>query len=45
MDERLVFVNIGWMVSYQGDANDPTLGGHGYPDGPRPRGSAAPLAQ
>lgn len=30
MDERLVFVNIGWMVSYQGDANDPTLGGHGY---------------
>lgn len=30
MDERLVFVNVGWMVSYQGSTNDPTLGGHGW---------------
>ena len=30
MDERLVFVNVGWMVSYQGPTNDPTLGGHGW---------------
>ena len=26
----LFFVNIGWMVSYRGGADDPTLGGHGY---------------
>ncbi|WP_343654257.1 protein NO VEIN domain-containing protein [Paraburkholderia caribensis] len=30
MNEPLVFVNIGWMVSYQGTRNDPTLGGHGW---------------
>lgn len=30
MDELIVFVNIGWMVSYRGGADDPTLGGHGY---------------
>jgi len=30
MDEPLVFVNIGWMVSYRGTKNDPTLGGHGW---------------
>ena len=30
MDERIVFVNIGWMVSYLGGTDDPTLGGHGY---------------
>ncbi len=30
MDERLVFINVGWMVSYQGPRNDPTLGGHGW---------------
>jgi hypothetical protein len=30
MDEPLVFVNIGWMVAYQGPTNDPTLGGHGW---------------
>lgn len=27
----IVFVNIGWMVKYNGvSSNDPTLGGHGY---------------
>jgi Domain of unknown function (DUF3883) len=30
MDEPIVFVNIGWMVNYQGRRNDPTLGGHGW---------------
>lgn len=30
MDGRLLFVNVGWMVSYRGPANDPTLGGHGW---------------
>jgi len=30
MDEPLVFVNVGWMVAYQGPTNDPTLGGHGW---------------
>lgn len=30
MAEPLVFVNIGWMVSYQGPTNDPTIGGHGW---------------
>ncbi len=30
MDDRLVFINVGWMVSYQGPTNDPTLGGHGW---------------
>lgn len=30
MDEPLVFVNIGWMVAYQGPTNDPTLGGHAW---------------
>ncbi|KWS20187.1 DUF3883 domain-containing protein [Pseudomonas syringae] len=30
MDAPIVFVNIGWMVSYQGPDNDPTIGGHGW---------------
>lgn len=30
MEQPLVFVNVGWMVSYQGVNNDPTLGGHGW---------------
>lgn len=30
MEEPLVFVNIGWMVAYQGPNNDPTIGGHGW---------------
>lgn len=30
MDERLIYINIGWMKTYRGDPGDPTLGGHGY---------------
>lgn len=31
MSERMVFINIGWMVHYDGpSASDPTLGGHGH---------------
>jgi hypothetical protein len=30
MEEPLLFVNVGWMVSYQGLDNDPTIGGHGW---------------
>ena len=30
MVEPLIFVNIGWMVAYDGPMNDPTLGGHGW---------------
>jgi hypothetical protein len=30
MDAPIIFVNIGWMVSYQGPDNDPTIGGHGW---------------
>jgi hypothetical protein len=30
MNSPLIFVNIGWMVSYKGPKNDPTIGGHGW---------------
>lgn len=30
MDDAIVFVNVGWMIRYQGPKNDPTLGGHGW---------------
>lgn len=30
MDAPVIFVNIGWMVSYRGSKNDRTIGGHGW---------------
>jgi hypothetical protein len=30
LDERIVLINVGWMVRYRGLTNDPTLGGFGW---------------